>query len=62
VKKSKSQKRNRLGTLGEHESKRLVKAFYEETRLRNRVAVLCGVTLGAVLVWSQLALFWAMAR
>lgn len=56
----KKSSKDRLGYLGEHESKRLVKAFYEETKLRNRVAVLCGVALGAALVWSQFAVFYVM--
>lgn len=60
--KAKSQKRDRLGTLGEHESKRLVKAFYEDCRLRNRAAGVCGVTIGLLLVWSQLVLFHAMSH
>ena len=53
-------KKDRVGYLGEHESKRLVKAFYEESRLRNRVAILCGVMIGVLLVWGELVLFYAM--
>lgn len=48
----------RLGTLGEPKTSRLAESLYEETRLRNRAAILCGITIGALLVWSQFAVLW----
>lgn len=53
-------KKTQVGYLGEPMSARQVKAFYEDNRLRNRVAVLCGVGIGVLLLWSQLAMLYAM--
>ena len=56
----KTKSKDHIGTLGEPEAKRLVADFYEDCRLRNRVAVLCGVMIGALMVWSELVLFQMM--
>lgn len=53
-------KSDKVGYLGEPMSARKVKAFYEDNRLRNRVAVLCGVAIGVLLLWSELAMLYAM--
>lgn len=53
-------KSKQVGYLGEPMSARKVKAFYEDNRLRNRVAILCGVGIGALCLWSQLAIMYAM--
>lgn len=55
-------KNTRIGTLGEPEAKRLVKAFYEDRRMRNRAAILCGIAIGLGLVWSELVLFYALSH
>jgi hypothetical protein len=55
-------KKDRLGYLGEPEATRMVKAFYEDSRMRRRAAVLCGAGLGLLMVWSELVLFYSMSH
>lgn len=55
-------KRTELGYLGEPMSARQIKAFALDERNRRRYAVLAGVGLGVLLLWSQLALMAAWAQ
>lgn len=54
-------KSKRVGYLGETEATRLVEDFEADCKLRNRVAVLCGLSITFLVLWSEAVLFYSIA-